>query len=125
MRANCEGERKARDIDQRSVDVEAKEGIEVRGGTVIIKCIREIFRNERVSPPIDESDSAISSPAIFGKHGRVFQQASQSEFKEYLGYKIVEAKDIDRPNIPGILSFFFSFFVSTSRARRKEVTREC
>ena len=110
----------------------SKGGIGVRGGTVIIKCIREIFRNERVSPPIDvrstsdnESDSAISSPAIFGKHGRVFQHASQSEFKEYFGYKIVEAKDIDRPNIPGILSFFFSFFVSTSRARRKEVTREC
>ena len=39
------------------------------GGTVIIKCIREVFRNERVSPP--RSDNQIGSelaPTIFGKH---------------------------------------------------------
>ena len=45
--AGCGRRRKARDIEQRSVDDKGER--RARARTVIIKCIREVFRNERVS----------------------------------------------------------------------------
>ena len=53
MRTNCEGGRREILTKDPSLSTLKQGGSPDRGGTVIIKCIREIFRNERVSPPID------------------------------------------------------------------------